>query len=301
MIDETLARRYLLGQLPPEERQEFETQYFSDAAVFEELVAIENDLIDCYTRAELRGLEKQQFEQRYCSSREGRSRIQFSMALTEIVRSSHGAVKSKEFKFAELFRRPFEFGGQSFQWALGAICMVMCVAVIFLTFRNRDLNRKLLNARNSETELRTQRDEAVGQIARLSQSTQQLASDEKEEHLARRTVPDLTFALVAGILRGESGQQVLTVPRDRPWIRLEMPIDEDPFNGYEAVLYTVEMHEVRREESLKSRSTVTGIKVDWRIPSDSIKSGDYILELNGKQDGNVTERLSVYSFHLVRK
>src|SRR5260370_13711277 len=179
--------------------------------------------------------------------------------------------------------------------------MIKSVAVIFMTFRNRDLNRKLMNARNSETELRTQRDEAVGQIARVSQSTQQLASDEKEKHLARGGVPDLTFALVAGIGRGESGQQVLTVARDRPWIRLEMPIDEDPFKGYEAVLYTVEMHEVQRGESLKSRSTITGIKVDWRIPSDSIKSGDYILELNGKQDGNVTERLSVYSFHLIRK
>src|SRR5216683_2417786 len=105
MIDETLARRYFLGQLPPEERQEFETQYFSDAAAFEELVAIENDLIDCYTRAELRGLEKQQFEQRYCSSREGRSRIEFSLALAEIVRSSQRSVKPEKFRFWGLLHR----------------------------------------------------------------------------------------------------------------------------------------------------------------------------------------------------
>ena len=299
MIEENLTRRYLLGQLSSEERQRFEDRYFVDTNAFEEVVAVENDLIDSYARSELRGSEKQQFEQRYCSSPEGRSRIEFSMALGEIIRSSERSVKPEKFKFWGVLDRTIWLA--SLQWALGAVCVVLCVAVFFLMFRNQELNRDLLDARKNEARLRTQKDDAVGQIGRLSQSTQQPASDEKEKHLARRGVPDLTFALVAGIVRGESGQQVLTVPRDRPWIRLEMPIDEDPFKGYEAVLYTVEMHEVQRGESLKSRSTITGIKVDWRIPSDSIKSGDYILELNGKQDGNVTERLSVYSFHLIRK
>src|SRR6266851_3713942 len=67
MVEENLIRRYLLGQLPSEERRKFEDEYFSDVNTFEAVVAIENDLIDSYARAELRGPEKRSFEQRYCS------------------------------------------------------------------------------------------------------------------------------------------------------------------------------------------------------------------------------------------
>jgi hypothetical protein len=297
MIEETFIKRYLLGQLSSEERQKFENEYFSDTKTFEAVVAIENDLIDSYARTELRGPEKLLFEQRYCSSPEGRSRIQFSMALTEIVRSSQSTVKSKKFRFGELFRLPFEFAGQSFQWALGTVCIVLCVAVFLLTFRNRELNRELLNARNNETALRTERDEAVGQIASLSQTPK----GEPANPLARSDVRELAFTLAAGIVRGESQGQILVVPRDRPWIRLEMPIDEDAFKGYEAVLYTPEMHELRRGQSLKSQSTANGIRIDWRIPSESLQSGDYVLQLNGKQDGGEAEPLTVFSFRVIHK
>ena len=145
--------------------------------------------------------------------------------------------------------------------------------------------------------MRTQRDEAVGQIASLSGHP----NDESVRGSAQSGIPDLTFTPVAGIERGKSHNEVLAVPRDRPWIRLEMPIDEDLFKAYEAVLYTIEMREVRRGENLKSRSTVTGIEVDWRIPSDSVQNGDYVLQLNGRKDGQASEHLSVYSFRVVRK
>jgi anti-sigma factor RsiW len=297
MIDEELTRRYLLGQLPIEENQKFENDYFADPTAFEEVVAVENDLIDSYARLELTGLEKRQFEQRYSSSPEGQSRVEFAMALGEIVRSHQRDFKSKKPTFWEWLRLSFRFGAPSLQWALGTACVILCVAVSLLTFKNRELNREVQDARNSEARMRTQRDEAVGQIASLSGHP----SDESARSQAQSGIPDLTFTPVAGIERGESHNAVLVVPRDRPWIRLEMPIDEDLFKTYEAVLYTIEMRKVRRGENLKSRSTATGIKVDWRIPSDSIQNGDYVLQLNGKEGGQASEHLNAYSFRVVRK
>jgi hypothetical protein len=297
MIEANLTRRYLLGQLSAEERQKFEDRYFADASAFEEVVAIENDLIDSYARGELSGSEKGQFEQRYRSSPEGRSRIEFAMALCTIVRSSQRRVEPENSRFWDLFQRPFGLGAPSLQWALGAVCVVLCVAVFFLTSKNRELNRELLDARNSETRLRTQRDEAVGQIASLNR----VAKGESAKPPVRGDIRDLAFTLVASIVRGESRGEVLVVPSDRPWIRLEMPIDEDAFKGYEAVLYTPEMREIRRGESLKSRATANGIRVDWRIRSDSVQTGDYILQLNGKQDGGEAEPLTAFSFRLIHK
>jgi hypothetical protein len=297
MVEENLTIQYLLGLLSAQERQEFEDRYFADASAFEEVVAIENDLIDSYARGKLVGSEKQQFEQRYGSSAEGKSRIEFSLALGEIVRSSRRSVKGKKEAFRDRLRPPFEFGGPSREWALGAVCAVLCIAVFVLTFRNHELNLELLNARNNEAQLRTQRDEAVGRIVSLSPRP----NEEPASGPAQNSIPDLAFTLVAGIVRGESRGEVLVVPQDRPWVRLEMPIDEDPFKAYEAVLYTVDMREVRRGSNLRSQPTATGRKIEWRIPSGSVPNGDYILQLNGKADGKEAEPLSAYSFRLIHK
>jgi len=296
MIEENLARRYLLGQLSAQERQKVEERYFAESNAFEELVASEDDLIDSYARGDLSSAERQQFEQRYFSSPEGRSRVEFAKALGEIVRSRQAEAKNKKQIFWESLQRVFRFG-DSLQWAVGAVCAVLCVAVFFLSFRNRELNREIQEARTSEAQLRAQRDEAVGQIASLSQR----ANNESGRPQAQANIPDLTFTLVGGIVRGESRGEVLTVPKGRPWIRLEMPIDEDTFGAYEATLYTADMRELRREEGLKSRSTAKGIQVAWRIPSDSLQNGDYILQLNGKQVGSKPEALSVYSFRVLHK
>lgn len=297
MIEENLTRRYLLGQLSAEEHQKFEDHYLADATTFEEVVAIENDLIDAYARGKLGGSEKQQFEERYRSSPGGKSRIEFAMALGEIIRSSQRSVKRKKFESWQWLQRPLPIGRHLFQWALGVVCVVLCVAVFFLTFKNHQLNREIRDARDNEARLRTQRDEAVRQITTFNQRV----NDESVKPPAQSGIPDLTFTLVAGIVRGESRGEVLVVPRDRPWMRFEMPIDEDAFKAYEAVLYTAEMREVRRRGNLKSRSTATGLKVDWRIPSDSVPGGDYILQLIGKANGSEAEPLSVYSFRLIHK
>jgi anti-sigma-K factor RskA len=63
--DETLMRRYLLGDLPQEERGSIEDRYLADDEVFEALVATENDLIDAYARGGLADDERRKFEAEY--------------------------------------------------------------------------------------------------------------------------------------------------------------------------------------------------------------------------------------------
>ena len=70
MAKEALARRYLLGTLPEDERQRVEDLYFSKPERFEELVAAENDLIDSYVRRALSSSEARLFESNYLSSPE---------------------------------------------------------------------------------------------------------------------------------------------------------------------------------------------------------------------------------------
>lgn len=298
MTEENIRRRYLLGQLSAEERQEVEDLYLAESDAFEELAGLEDDLIDSHARGELSDPERLQFEQRYFSSAVGRSRVEFARALGEIIRSRQAETNNKKHGFWDLLKRAFQFGAPSLQGALGAACAVLCIAVFFLLFRNRELNLNLLNARNNEMRLRTQRDEALEQVASLSQGTK----NESAKAQAQSNAPDLAFVLVGSIVRGQSQSEVLVVPKDRPWIRLEMPIDEDAFARYEAVLYTVEMQEIRRADNLKAQPAPKGAGiVDWRVPSDSLQDGDYILQLNGKKDDREGEPLSVYSFRVTHR
>jgi len=75
------ALQYLLGKLPEQEAVEFEEQCFTDDALFEETSALENDLIDSFVRGELPEDERQQFEKGYLISPARRANVQFSRVL----------------------------------------------------------------------------------------------------------------------------------------------------------------------------------------------------------------------------
>ena len=57
-------QQYLLGRLPEEEEAELERRYLADDALFEELLAIEDDLRDAYVRGELSMPDHDAFQQR---------------------------------------------------------------------------------------------------------------------------------------------------------------------------------------------------------------------------------------------
>jgi anti-sigma factor RsiW len=92
------AIRYLLGELSPEERDQFEDRYFSDAALHEQLQAIEEELIDSYVRGELSSEQRTHFEQRFLQSPERREKCDFAKALAELqTAASVSAHESPEF------------------------------------------------------------------------------------------------------------------------------------------------------------------------------------------------------------
>lgn len=63
--DESVIRRYLLGELPEQEQTAVEARYFLDDAFFEQLVAAEKELIGRYVRGELSSEDHERFQRRY--------------------------------------------------------------------------------------------------------------------------------------------------------------------------------------------------------------------------------------------
>ena len=79
--DPKMITAYLLGELSDAEQEEMEVRYFTDDALFEQLLAIEDDLIDRYARGQITASERQRFERHFMKSPARRKRVRFASAL----------------------------------------------------------------------------------------------------------------------------------------------------------------------------------------------------------------------------
>jgi hypothetical protein len=77
----TDVRRYLLGELPEEEAQRLEEEYFADDARFGELLAAEDDLIEQYLREGLDSADRARFESRFLATARGRQKVALASVL----------------------------------------------------------------------------------------------------------------------------------------------------------------------------------------------------------------------------
>ncbi|MEW6207533.1 MAG: CHAT domain-containing protein [Acidobacteriota bacterium] len=92
--DESLLRRYLLGELMGDERQEVEKRLLIDSHFFDRALLIEDDLIDQYARDELSRRDRKLFEREILSTPEGRERVMLVSGL--IHRASKQAALSNK-------------------------------------------------------------------------------------------------------------------------------------------------------------------------------------------------------------
>ena len=78
-------RRYLLGQLSDGAGEDFEQELLVDEELLEELLVVEDELIDEYLMGELPGDERVQFEQHFLAALERQEKLRFARALSRYV------------------------------------------------------------------------------------------------------------------------------------------------------------------------------------------------------------------------
>ncbi|MEZ5344175.1 MAG: hypothetical protein R2681_01350 [Pyrinomonadaceae bacterium] len=78
-------KRFLYGELPEDERFEFEQKVVSDASVFEEVKAFEDDLIERYVRGWMDPAQMSEFELKFLTTGKRRERVEFSRVLIDKV------------------------------------------------------------------------------------------------------------------------------------------------------------------------------------------------------------------------
>ena len=81
--DDQLIRRYLLGELKGDEKDQFEDRYFQNNALLQEILRVEQQLIDAYSSGSLTGEDYARFERGLRSSARWRAEVRLSKDLME--------------------------------------------------------------------------------------------------------------------------------------------------------------------------------------------------------------------------
>jgi hypothetical protein len=301
--DEILIRRYLLGDLPQEERAQLENRYLTDADLFEEVLASENDLIDSYARGELTEADRQKFDAEYLKSTQRRERMEFARALSHVSMSAKQSVATDGISSWKKVWAAFSVQQRMPQWALAAAAIVLAAGGSWLMVENQGLRIDLRQALAGQAELRGEQETLRQHIAGLEGNVKdQTHQHQQGAEVAKLETPtEVTLSLTPGLARGiGESQNTLILPPTTSRVRLQLMMDRDDYASYLAVLRTAEGREVNRQR-LKSQRIGNQRAVVAVLPSDRLRPGDHVLTLLGSNGvPGAEEEVEAYSFRVVR-
>lgn len=304
-----IITRYLLGEMSGQERSEFENRYLEDSALFEEITAVEDELMRCYARGDLSEAERAAFETRYLQDTGNRRRVDFARTLMDYVSSTHGPADVGDESQAE------KQSHKKWRWmpvllakpsnALRLIAALMLVAVIagssWLAVMDTRLRHAFEQMQVEHAGDLKREQELQTQLAQLNLRLQQ--QEEQVAQLSSLGSIILPFRLSPHLVREGSMQKPLIISEGFAAVLLELTLgSSNAYASYSASLETPEGQQIWRQPGLKSWRTRNGPHmIGLLLPSKIFQSGNYILKVSGKTATGIPEEVDSYVFRVVRR
>jgi hypothetical protein len=306
---ENLIRRYLLGELAEADQAALEQELLINRSKFEQVWAIENDLVDSYVRGEMSRADRERFERHYLASQLHRERVAIAESfLTDIDQEPGETVegRAKEpvvpwgSKFPLRSPRPV-FGAVLVMALLLTISLVWSyIERVRLTGQIADVQKETQTERaflkQRERELASRNQEIEKEIADVRRRNEQLKAE--LEQLSRRrqsaTPAVLSFLLTPAPVRSEKGLPQATIPLLAGKARLLMELDDNNYANYQVILQTVEGREIFRRRTGKVRLGKDRQFATLPVRTGELTKGDYILILFGQTADGRSEEIDRY-------
>jgi TolA-binding protein len=328
-IDEQQIVRFLLGELPEDERQSVEGRLFQDDSFYSHILAIQEELADSYVHRNLTADQRNQFESHFMKSPRRTERVDFAAALA-------GALKQKDHSRSAMSRAAAADG----KWwtsftafvprlvamAAGASALIFLVAAFALYVQNRRLKNDVRQAqsdkesviRQSESDgrtldgkmaqlqreiadLRTQGGDLEAKVQEKQKELEALQRSSRAPRVQPSTVALANFILSPGLKRGEDEPEKIIIAPDAKLVQLQLVLQrEEKYKTYIAEIRTARGNLI----SSKSGLTVTrgdyGQVVSLVVPANQLLPGEYELALKGADKNNL-EVVGYYYFLALRK
>lgn len=296
-LDEAVARRFLLGQLPPEEQARIEELAFTDVDAFAFLESVEDDLIDEFIQGDLSAAEKRRFESHFLSLPGRRNNLQTSRALQQHLDS----IKIHDRKGFSI-RAWFNLKPWWVRLAITATAaLVLVIIAIWIYVRGREVTHPVpLQAGSDKPAAKPSPEFKVSPL--VEPTTAPVHAENKRKVLTpEKQKNSATYALLSpsAAVRGESVQH-LPVPPGTSNVTFELAlITAREFRKYEAVLENEAGTVLKRWSNLKAEQLTSGKALKVEVPGTLLKNEEfYRFILSGVSAKGETEVVAHYPFEV---
>lgn len=311
---EALMVRYLLGELSEAEQMEFASQYLTDDKVYEQLCAVEADLVDDYVRGELPANEREEFERHYLASPRRRQKTEVARVLLALDSTTPEAQATEDHPQVYWWQSWLSFlRGLRLTMVLGTAAVALfLVAGIWLAIKTFRLQAQVERLRADQV-ARVQREaelqrEATEQHERSEQLSEELQRERKERQSSTpataaptTSAPVMTsFVLIPRLTRDQGEAKRLIILPGVSLVQFQLSLSKrDEYGSYRAVLHTASGDEVWSQIGIKAHRQGSGKTVLLQIPARLLARRDYVLTLSGVTASGEVEDLNDYSFRVV--
>jgi hypothetical protein len=330
---DTQERRYLLGSLSEDDSTRLEDAFFADDAKFEELEALEYELIDDYVRGELSPDERRQIEAKLRTSPRLVERVHFARILAEKV-ANLSTPQPVPISLATLSVRQTTPGAKSRWWGslLGqqpAFRMAMATCLILLLLGGAVLVTGWLRLRNESERIKSERAALLRQIEDLNRqlSAQEAKAEQQTAELQRErdqrtedlklmeeraaqskerttSTPSIfaTIFLIPGQVRGSGANpaDLIILPQTNT-ARIQLDLEKNDYPAYDATLKSDETI-VLSQHGLKAHVTRSGPRLLVSLPSRLLQANrDYVIHVDGLSSSGKLENFNDYQFRVTNK
>ena len=312
----SLIRKYLLGRLEGEEREQLEERVLSDAEFRNKVLMVEEDLIEDHAEGALDEVEQQKFQQLFYANPQRRLEVQVVEGLKQ-----HAASKWWARLLTNIWKPPvarltgtnatndlapreaptvFPGSGLDARWSFreAAIAFTLVLAAIVSLFIiYRSLRREQMPG--SLTQEQQRRDRLERELVLLNDP----ASRESQKHVA------VAATLSSGLSRGDETPPTVEFPtvalaRSAEVAKLALLLKPaaQEYSSFQATLTRVGAPESYKVD-LKPLPSSGARTLVLTLPVHALDDGDYCVQLSGYNADGRTEMLPdhYYYFRLVRQ
>jgi hypothetical protein len=278
--------QYLLGHLSEQDQIELEREYLADDALFDELLAIEDDLRDTYDRGELSVEDRTAFEQRLLAAPQQKEKQELARSLRQHLSKS----RSQSVSSPGLLAKRKSFFRNLIESRRLALAPVASVALMLLIAGSWWLGHRRAQPGQSSN--------APGITQPSARPEAPVAATSQSQGPETKT---LALVLTPGSVRSTEGESsTLVIPPDVAHVRLEARFAGD-YPHYQATIQTAEGKGVWSQGNLAADEFSVGKRVFLNVPSTLLPTNDYILTIRGLPAAGNPETVAEYAFRVTKR
>lgn len=308
-------QRYLLGELTDSERAALEQEYFNDQRLFGQVVEVENDLVDKYSRGLLSPGTRDRFKDHYLDHPQRRERARFAEALqAKLDQAQDVEVAASTTTETWLERLSALLRGPRLAWTFSIAVLLFAVLAGWFFIETRRLGQELARTESEkvtgEQRERELQQQVTNEQLRAEELSQELERLRMQQGAAPLPSPEdklaSTFATliltIGGTRSTDAGPPaVLQIPARAEQVRLQLNLRENNYSRYQAVLQSAGGNTIFTSRQLTAVNKKTGANLALLVPARLFSAGDYILTLRGVSKTGEVEDVSKSLFRVERK